>query len=146
MIDFTTLLLSLITGIFSILSIVLPVMINARMKDKAAAETLATAVKNSLGAMAQAAVAEVTTIHPSVSLPALILPAKLGVGVQYVLDHAGDEAKRFGITAQAISDKITAQIGLLALQKAPVVFTSASPPLPVVTVPPFQSIAAGGRA
>lgn len=126
-IDLTTVLVSIITGFFGILAIVIPAIINARLKDQAAAATLGTAIKNSLGAMAQAAVAEVNAAHPTVSLPATI-PAKMAVGVQYVLDHAGPEAERFGITPAAISDKITAQIGLVALAKAPVIFTPV--PLP----------------
>lgn len=134
MIDFTTLLLSLITGIFSILSILLPVMINARMKDKAAAETLAAAVKNSLGAGEQAAKGIVVDLHPTIPLPAGV-PATLAVQVQYVLDHAGDEAARFGITPEAIAAKVNAQMGLVALAKT----TQLLPP--VVTVPPVEPIA-----
>jgi hypothetical protein len=112
--DLTSVLTTLITGLFSVLAVTIPLIINSRMKDQTAAATLSAAVKNATGAMAQSLVQFVGTARPSVPLPAA-MSAQMAVGVQYVFDHAGTEAARFGITQAAIQDKINAQLGLLAL-------------------------------
>jgi hypothetical protein len=118
--DLTTLLVSVVTGFFGVLAIVIPAMISARMKDQQAAATLAAAVKNSLGAMEQAAKGVIVAANPAVTIPGV--PASLQPGVQYVLTHAGDEAARFGITPVALADKINAAVGLQALaEKVPAV-------------------------
>ena len=131
-VDLTGIACALIAGVFSILSIVLPMMINARIKDAQAADTLGTAVKNSLGALQQASIAAAKGIKPiAVSLPSGV-PPELATGVQYVLDHAGPEAARFGITPEAIASKISAQIGLVSIaQSAP----AAAATLPATVVP-----------
>lgn len=115
--DFTPVAVSAVGGVFSILGIVLTTLINTRMKDKQAAETYGTAVRNALGAMQQFSEGVVSSLGPSlehVAIPGLS-PA-YAVGVQYVLDHAGEEAARFGATPEVIADKITAQIGLRAIE------------------------------
>ena len=93
------------------------------------------AVQNALGAIQQAAVTGVTTLRPNVPLPAGTPPG-VAIGVQYVLDHAGDEAKNVGITPAAIAGKIVSRIGLAQIQ-ANVAATPALPAgAPVVPVPP----------
>jgi hypothetical protein len=125
--DLTNVALSLITGIFGILGIILPIVINARIKDKQAAATLAAAVANSLGAGEQALKGEVIAVGPKIALPAGV-PASLLPNIQYVMDHAGDEAARFGITPVAIASKISAQLGLAArATDAAVVVAQATP-------------------
>ena len=109
MIDFTQIIISLVGGVFSIASVALVGLINSRMKDKQAADVLSAAVTNSLGAMRQAAEGAVTAAAPKASLPGMSAAMSLGVG--YVLDHAGEEAKRFGIGPEAIADKINARLG-----------------------------------
>jgi hypothetical protein len=109
-IDLTGIATTLIAGVFSVLAVVIPMLINARMKDTAAAAALSSAVKNSLGALEQASAGAVVSAKPVVTIPGV--SAALAPGVQYVLDHAGDEAARFGLTPEAIADKVSAQIGL----------------------------------
>lgn len=129
-IDLTGISVALIGVVGTIMSIVITAIINSRMQDKQAAETLASAVRNSLGAAQQAAAGVVTSMHPQVSIPGV--PPSLAIPVQYVLDHAGDEATRFGVTPQAIADKINAQIGITAIAANLAVAAS---PVPIVPDP-----------
>ena len=145
--DLTGIAVSILTGIFGVLCIVLPLLINARIKDAQAAATLGTAVKNSLGAMQLATEGVVTNLHPTIVLPIIPgAPPQLASGVQYVLDHAGPEAARFGITSAAIADKINAQIGLtnieanLAVAVSPLKPIGAAP-VPAAIVPPPPLVA-----
>ena len=110
--DLTGIIVAVIGGVFSVATIVVGAWISSRMKDAQAASVLGAAVKNALGAMQQATQGAVTAQRPTVTLPLLASVPQLAVGVQYVLDHAGAEATRFGITPIAIADKINAQIGL----------------------------------
>lgn len=109
-IDLTGIATTAIAGIFSILAIVIPLMIQSHLKDAAAATALGNAVKNSLGAMQQAMQTGLVGWTPKVTIPDVT--PQMAVGVQYVLDHAGPEAERFGITPYKIAEKISAQIGL----------------------------------
>lgn len=145
--DLTGIATAVIAGVFSVLAIVLPLLINARIKDSQAAATLGAAVRNSLGAMQIATEGVLTNLHPTIALPVIPgAPPQLASGVQYVLDHAGTEAARFGITPAAIADKINAQIGLdniaanIAVAVAPLkpvnmVPVAAAPPPPPVASP-----------
>lgn len=107
-IDLTGIAVSIVGGIFSILGIVISTWLVSHMKDQAAADVVSTAIKNSLGAMQQAATSEIQQAHPQIAG----VPASLAPGVQYVLDHAGDEATRLGLTPPVIASKVEAQIGL----------------------------------
>ena len=136
--DLTGLATAVIAGVFSILAIVVPMLISAHMKDKQAAEVLGAAVRNSLGALQQASTAMVQESAPHVVLRGV--PESLAPGVAYVLLHAGDEAARFGITADAIASKVAAQVGLAAIATNIAVAGSPQPlipdPLgPLATVP-----------
>lgn len=124
-IDLTGIATSVIAGIFGLLAIIIPLVINSHVKDQAAAATLNNAVKNSLGAIQQAATTGIKAMAPSVNLPSST-PPDIVVGVQYALDHAGDEAKRLGITQDMLASKISAQIGLAKIQ-ANVAGTATSP-------------------
>jgi hypothetical protein len=128
-IDLTGIATTLIAGIFAVLGVVVPLMINKHVTDATAKATLATAVKNSLGALAQAATTTVSTFKPAVTIPGV--PATLQPGVDYVLANAGAEAARFGITPVTIAAKIDAQLGLvkIAASVAPVVPAPAAPPV-----------------
>ena len=107
-VDLTGVATAITEGIFATLGVVLSAWITSHIKDETAAATLTTAVQNSLGAIQQAAVSSVQIFRPQI--PGV--PASLAPGVQYVLDHAGDEATRLGVTPVAIAQKIDAQIGL----------------------------------
>jgi hypothetical protein len=100
----------LIGGVFSVLGVVITNEITTHMKDAKAASVLATAVQNALGAMEQAAIDAA-----SGRTAPLIAVQRMRVGVRYVQEHAGPEAKRLGVPAEAIEDKIKAQQGLRAL-------------------------------
>lgn len=138
-IDLTGVAVSIIAGIFGVLGVVIPFWLQGHIKDQDAAVTLNNAVKNSLGAIQQAATTAVETLKPSVPIPGVA--ASLTPGVQYVLDHAGDEMKRLNITPAAVADKIDAQIGLAKIaasgsSPAVPVLVPAAPPAPVVPIPP----------
>lgn len=109
-IDFTAIILALIGGAFTIVGAIATAVINSRMKDDSSKETIRAAVQNALGAMEMATKGLVKDIKPEVQL--LGVTPKMQTGVQYVLDHAGDELARFGITPAAVADKLVAQIGL----------------------------------
>jgi hypothetical protein len=124
--DLTTILTSVVTGFFAVLAVVIPIIINSRMKDATDAATMANAIKNSLGAIEQATKGQLTVLHPTVTIPGV--PASLLPGVQYALDHAGTEFERAGITPLAVADKVSAAMGLQSLAaKAPIVVVPASP-------------------
>jgi hypothetical protein len=112
-IDITGIAVACIAGLFGVLGPVALYMVQSHVKDVQAAAVLAAAVKNSLGA-AQQALDGVASVLPPVRVPAGI-PPQLVVPLQYVLNHAGDEAGRLGITPQAIADKIVAQRGLVQI-------------------------------
>lgn len=111
--DFTPVVVAIVGGVFSVIGIVVTALINARMKDTQAAATLNSAIGNALGAMQNAADAGLKS-HPLQAVIPGISP-ELASGVQYAMDHAGDEAARFGITPALIADKINARAGLVKL-------------------------------
>lgn len=139
--DLTNVALSLITGIFGILGIILPIIINARIKDKQAAVALANAVSNSLGAGEQALKGEVIAVGPKIALPPGV-PASLLPNIQYVMDHAGDEAARFGITPVAIASKISAQLGLAARATDAAVVVAQATPVAIPVKPAINIVQA----
>jgi hypothetical protein len=108
--DLTTVLVTVVGGIFSTLGIILTAIINKYVKDAQAREVLRNAVTNGLGILQQAAQGEVKKLDPELHLPGQL--AQYAPAVQYVFDHAGDEAARFGLTPETIAEKIEAQIGL----------------------------------
>lgn len=113
--DVTSILNTIIQGVigivFAVVGVAVPFIINKYVQDKSAATAVANAVANSLGKIQQAAqsgaVTGIRQIDPHLNVPAYLAP-----GVQYVLDHAGEEAARFGLTPEAIADKIVAKLGL----------------------------------
>lgn len=109
-IDLTQLLIALIGAIVTVLGSVAIALVNAHVKDATARGVLATAITNSLGAGQQAADGVVVALKPTVAIPGV--PAALAPQVQYVLDHASDEATMLGVTPLGIASKINAQIGL----------------------------------
>jgi hypothetical protein len=108
-IDLTSIINTAIVGVLGIISAVFLAWLQSHMKDQAAALAVSNAVKNSLGAIQQAATSTVIAYHPTVTVP---VTPQMAAGVQYVLDNAGDEAARLGITQEKIASKIDAQIGL----------------------------------
>lgn len=130
-VDLTGIAVSAIGAIATIMGTVISFWLRSRMNNQDDAVVLGNAVRNSLGAIQQAATTAVEALKPSVVLPGVT--AQLAPGVQYVLDHAGDEAKRLNITPAAIADKIDAQIGL-----AKIAASGAAPavPAPGQAVPP----------
>ena len=131
MIDLTSLLATIITGVFSVMAIVIPMWITSFLKDKQAASVLSTAVTNALGAMRQASEAGVRTLAPKVYVPGL--SPEMTVGVNYVLDHAGDELKRFGITPEAVASKLNAKLGLQKIAAEGGAVPIVPPPVPVTS-------------
>jgi hypothetical protein len=140
MLDLTSILSTIITGVFSVMAIIIPLILQKYLKDKSSAQTLSTAISNSLGAIQQAAEKALTSTDPKIVIPGV--SPDLVAGVQYVLDHAGDEAARFNITPVAIADKISAQIGLMNIKSNLAVASSTGPtPAPMSPVPPMSSTA-----
>jgi hypothetical protein len=129
-VDLTGIACSVIAGAFSLLSVLLPLLINARIKDKQAADALCTAVRNSLGAMQQSATMAAHILHPEASISGI--PVTLQPAVAYVLEHAGAEADRLGVTPERIASKVQAQIGLQEIKTNVAV---ASSPVPIVPDP-----------
>ena len=129
-IDVTQILITIISGFFSIVVAVLGAwltyIINKNIQDKQAALAVSNAVRNSLGKIQQAGQAvaegEIQKLHPHLNVPEYLAP-----GVQYVLDHAGEEAKRFGLTPESIADKIVAQLGLKNMETNLALTASATP-------------------
>lgn len=118
MIDFTPIVVAIVGGLFSVIGSVFLIWLQSHMKDQAAAATIGAAVKNGLGA-AQNAIDAGLTAHPlQATLPAGTSPA-VAAGVAYILQNAGSEATRLGITPDALASKVEAQIGLSKIAAAP---------------------------
>lgn len=111
--DFTPIVVAVVGGVFSVIGIVATALINSHMKDAQAATVLNAAIGNSLGAVQNAIDAGIRS-HPLQATIPGITPA-LAAGVQYALDHAGQEAALRGITPAAIADKINARLGLVKM-------------------------------
>lgn len=127
-IDLTGIAAAAVTGIFGILGAVLLAIIQAKIKNQQMAELLSAAVKNSLGKMQQATVGQLSNVallHPTI-------PAAIAPGVQYVVDHAPEALTHFGITPEAVADKIEAQIGLAEIATNLAVTAS---PAPIIAAP-----------
>lgn len=108
--DLTEILVALIAASFPIIGSVVSAIVLSRMKDKESARVIANAVKNSVGIFVEAAQGSVTSAQPHITIPGI--PPRLQAPVQYVLDHAGPELVRHGISPEAIAEKVVAQIGL----------------------------------
>jgi hypothetical protein len=135
-IDLTGIAVSAIAGIFGVVGPVFLYWLQQHMKDQAAAIVIGKAVTNSLGAIQQAAEQGIRSANPHLMVAGI--PPSLAPGVQYVLDNAGPELARFTeITPDAIAAKISAQIGLKAIETN--IATAASPaptPKPLDPVTP----------
>lgn len=134
-VDLTGVAVAVVGGVFSILGPVALAMVNSHIKDETARNVLDKAITNSLGAMQQAAEASVAAARPSIPN----VPDHLAPGVQYVLDHAGGELSRLGVTPEAVAGKIQARMGLANIQHNLAVTASATPtvahPLAAVAAP-----------
>lgn len=126
-IDFNGIIIAVVGGFFSLIAAIGTLWVQQHIKDKQAADTLGNAIRNSVGAIQQAAVIGVGQLNTKVALPTGT-PDELKIGLQYALDHAGDEAKRLGITQDLIIDKVKAQIGLAHIDAATA--AAAAPALP----------------
>ena len=134
--DLTGVIVAIIGGFFSVVTIVVGGLISSRMKDQQAAAALDAAVRNALGAIQQAGQEAILSKRPRIAVSLNEFSPAMATGVQYVLDHAGPEAARFGVSPSAIADKINAQIGLANIKCN--LATAASPapsPPPLAPVP-----------
>jgi hypothetical protein len=87
-------------------------------------------------------------LHPEVSISGV--PASLQPAVQYVLEHAGPEADRLGISPEKIASKVQAQIGLAEIRTNVAVASSSGavvpdPLGPVPVASAFDVAAGDGR-
>ena len=122
-VDLTGVAVAATGGFFSVLGIVISLWLSNHIKNQTDAATISNAVKNSLGAIQQAATSQIQVFHPQIPN----VPASLAPGVQYVIDHAGDEMKRAGITPEAVASKIEAQVGLANIANNIAVSSNATP-------------------
>lgn len=137
-VDLTGIAVAAVSGVFSILGAVLLAIVQTKIKNKQMADLLASAVKNSLGKIQQATIDQVRQaefLHPQ-------LPPALAVGTQYVADHAPEALAHFGITPEAVADKIEAQIGLKEIETNIAISASATP----AVVPPLAPSPPGTTA
>lgn len=122
MVDFNTLALDVIGVLATVVYAYFKAWEQSHIKDTTAATTLDNAVKNSLGVIQQAAASRLQTHPLQLTLPALSAP--VAAGVQYVIDQAGPEIKRFGeITTADIAAKVLAKQGLSAIAATPTIIT-----------------------
>jgi len=129
--DLTQLINTVIFGLLSIAGTVFMAWLSSHMKDQQAAAVISNAVKNSIGAIQQAANDSVNAWNPTIRIRGV--PDNLAPGVQYVLNHAGEELKRFtDINSVMIAQKIEAQIGLKNVDTNIAVAAS---PIPLVPNP-----------
>jgi hypothetical protein len=130
-IELTPIVLALIGGVFAVIRAVAVYYIDKRVHDQQLRELLDHSVVNALGIIQQAASGAAIKSSPHL---AGIVPAKLVPGVQYVLDHAPDAVARWGITPEAIAEKLISRAGLREIDTNIAVSASAATP---VVVPPL---------
>lgn len=136
MIDFTPVAVAVVGGLITIVNAVFLAWLQSHMKDEAAKQTIANAMTNALGAVKQAADAGLEAHPLQVSIPGI--SPTTAAGVQYVLNNAGPELKRFTeITPELIAEKVEARIGLqaqaAAVQPVVVLSPTALGTTPIVT-------------
>ena len=143
--DLTAVSVAVVGGIFAVIKIVAEYYANSRIKDATARAVVASALDNALGAIQQASQKAVINAQPHIPIPGVA--AGLVPGVQYVLDHAGDEAARLGITPTALADKLDARLGLaniatnLAVSGSPApVVVKSTDAVPVVVPMPIAGV------
>lgn len=132
-VNVTSIINTAIVGVTGVIGSVFLAWLQSHMKDKQAALVVSNAVKNSLGAIQQAGVNYVTSLSPEVHIPGV--SPQLATGIQYVLNNAGPEAARLGITPEGIASKIDAQIGIAAIQTNIAVAGNATPVVPAPVGP-----------
>lgn len=108
--DITELVLLLSIAGLNVVGAVAVYVINKRIKDAQLRDVLANAVRNSVGIGSAVLPTTIRRIRPSLELS--LIPTALQPKVEYVLEHAGEAAKRFGVTPDKIAEKVIAQIGL----------------------------------
>lgn len=142
-IDLTGVAVSIVGAVGSIITAVFLAWLQGHMKDKDAAATISNAVQNSIGAAQQAVIAGLQSHPLQAKLPAGTPPAT-AAAVQYVLDNAGPELKRFtDITPETIASKVGAKIGLTKVAPAQTLVVSSGPsPIPPQDAPQAAPAAA----
>lgn len=142
----TEVLVSLIYVAGPVIGAVAVALINARVKDEQLRQVLANAAKNAVGVVQQAGTGAVRSLDPRI--PAGVVPERLVPGVQYMLDHAGEAVERWGITPEKLAEKITAQIGLKAIESNIAINASPAPVVvePLAPSPPGTTAADLNRA
>ena len=133
--NLTSVAVATVSGVFSVLGIVVTYLLNKYIKDTTMASTLGNALQNALGKIQQAAVSGIQA-NP-IMINNVPIPGNLAPGVQYVLDHAGEEAAHFGITPDKIADKIEARIGVKHIETNIAISGSSQPTVvaPLAPVP-----------
>lgn len=81
--------------------------ITTHVRNQAARDVLNAALPRAVGYLQQ--IGEGVLSSRGLNLPGV--PASLAPAVQYMLDHAGEELDRFGISPASVADKIAAEIG-----------------------------------
>lgn len=114
-VNLTALIQAVVGFLLTVVAGVATALVNKYIKDSSARDVLDKALQNSLGALQQAAQGAIAANKPTVDLPAAL--SSYASAVQYVIDHAGDEAKRFGLTPEDLAQKIEARLGLLNVQQ-----------------------------
>lgn len=134
-VDLTGLAVAVTGGLFSTILAVALAWVNGHVKDAAARSVLDNAVKNSVGAIQQAATSVIQRAAPAI--PGV--PTSLAPGVQYVLDQVPDALTRLGVTPQALAAKVEAQIGLKNIETN---IATTSSTQPEAVVPPLTTVPA----
>lgn len=127
-----------VVPITTILGSVAIALVNKYVKDAAAAKLIDGAIASSVGTIQQVAQGAIKTVDPSLAIPARY--AAYAPGVQYVVDHAGDELTRLGVTPEAVAERIEAKIGVLNIAHNIAVAGNSSPPEP----PPLSPVPTPG--
>jgi len=143
--NLTSVAVATVSGVFSVLGIVVTYLLNKYIKDTTMASTLGNALQNALGKIQQAAVSGIQA-NP-IMINNVPIPGNLAPGGQYVLDHAGEEAAHFGITPDKIADKIEARIGVKHIETNIAISGSSQPTVvaPLAPVPTTDPPAAPPR-
>lgn len=119
--DVTTLAILLFIVMLNVIGAIGVYFVQKRIKDAQLRDVLANAVRNSVGIGGQVGTILISRAKPKIDLD--FVPEFLQPKVAYVIEHADDAIKRFGITPEKIAEKVVAQIGIAAIQSPTITVT-----------------------
>lgn len=111
-VDFTQVLIAIISALFSVVGGWATYLINGHLKNQQMATLLSNAVQNGLGYLQQQATKGLNGSNLTVDVRNEALASALDEALKYVKSHAAEAINHFGVNDERIKQKLTAKLGL----------------------------------